>query len=100
MISSIDMREEILMASEESKTTEENEKYLYLYTYRIEEKHYIYFDYFKDREEAETFLLFCQAAHQHIKTVSLEECPYGMNWRGLQMPHKKSEWKDMHHKQG
>ena len=88
------------MASEENTTTSESEKYLYLYTYRVEEKCYIYFDYFKDRQEAETFFLFCQAAHPHIQTVSLEECPFGMNWRSLNMPYKKSEWEKMREMRG
>lgn len=87
------------MASEESITTSESEKYLYLYTYRVDEKQYIYFDYFKNQHEAETFILFCRSAATHIQTVSLEECPYGMNWRGLEIPYKKSEWEKMRERQ-
>jgi hypothetical protein len=85
------------MESEKISTTPQQEQYLYLYTYEIEEKRYTYFDYFKHRQEAEATILFYNAGAPYIKTISLEECPYGVNWRGLHIPYKKSDWQKMHH---
>jgi hypothetical protein len=80
------------MASDEILTAEEDEQYLYLYEYAIEEKSYTYFDYFKNRQEAEATILFWNAGAPYIKTINLKECKYGGTWRGLFMPYKKSEW--------
>lgn len=84
------------MAIEETAAISEQEEYLYLYTYAIDEKDYTYFDYFKDRQEAGATILFYNAASPYIKTISLEECKHGVNWRGLHIPYKKSDWKRMH----
>ena len=79
------------MASEETIAISEQEEYLYLYTYTIDDETCTYFDYFKDRREAEATILFYNAASPYIKTISLQECKHGVNWRGLHIPHKKSD---------
>jgi hypothetical protein len=81
------------VASEEILTTSDEEEYLYLYEYTIEGISYSWFDYFKNRKEAERTILFFNAAAPYIKTTRLREAPYGVNWRGLSIPYKKSEWK-------
>ncbi|HEY3993536.1 MAG TPA: hypothetical protein VGM01_11740 [Ktedonobacteraceae bacterium] len=73
-----------------------NEEYLYLYDYIIEGQSYNYWDYFKDRQEAERTILFWNAGAPYIKTVSLKECKNGVIWRGLHIPYKKSDYEKMH----
>ena len=80
------------MASEEAPATIDEEEYLYLYNYTADGIPYTYFDYFRNRQEAEATILFWNAGAPYIKTVSLKECKYGGTWRGLHMPYKKSEW--------
>ena len=84
------------MASDETTTAGNEEEYLYLYDYAIDEKTYNWFGYFKNYQEAEATILLYNAAAPYIKTISLKECPYGVKWRGLLIPYKKSDWEKMH----
>jgi hypothetical protein len=84
------------MTDKENSAATDEEEYLYHYHYMIDDKHYNYFDYFKNRQEAETTILFWNAGAPYIKTVSLRECKEGLQWRGFNMPYKRSEWKKLH----
>lgn len=75
---------------------EDEEEYLYLYEYTADNIPYNWFGYFRDRKEAEATIIFYNAGKPYIKTTSLKECKYGITWRGLHIPYKKSEWKKMH----
>jgi hypothetical protein len=80
------------MASEENTVAIDEEEYLYLYDYTADGISYNYFDYFKNRQEAEATILFWNAGAPYIKTISLKECKHGVIWRSLHIPYKKSEW--------
>lgn len=81
------------MASQE--TVSATEEYLYLYSYIAKKLFYNWFGYFRNRQEAETTIMFYKASVPDIKTVSLNECKYGANWNGLHIPYKKSDWEKM-----
>ena len=84
------------MADEETTTTTTKERYLYLYTYEVHGELYTYWSYFDNRRQAEATVLFYNAGAPYIKGISLEECPCGVRWRGMHIPYKESEWKQMH----
>lgn len=70
------------------------EKYLFCLYYTIEGKKYTYFDYFRDRQQAEDYFKFYSAPH--IQVLDLKECIQGALWLRDYQPYKESDWDANH----
>jgi hypothetical protein len=82
---------------------EEVERFLFQYVYRIGDETYVYFDYFRDTQEAERYFLVIAKTYKYIAGISITEMPDGHvcypvidgQKMKLYRPYKRSDYIDL-----